>query len=96
MGDNPTPERVGQKNLVHEEIRVSVQKEGSMAARGSVWNHVGNMGYGVRTDKYYEFGVHNKAEGGRMLSRSVLENGIDQVQNDTFLTPSHSSIFEPQ
>lgn len=96
MGDNQTPERIGQKNLISEEMRVSVQKDGSMAARGSVWNHVGNMGYGVRTDKYYEFGIHNKAEGGRMLSRSVLENGVDQVQNDTFLTPSHSSIFEPQ
>lgn len=94
MGTNTTPERIGQKKLFAEEIRVSVQKDGGMAGRGNVWNHVANFGYGVRTDTYYEFGVHDADdEPSRMLARSVIPNGLEQTQNDTFITASHSTVW---
>lgn len=101
MGTNTTPERIGQKKLLAEEIRVSVQKDGSMAGRGSVLNHVANFGYGVRSDTYYEFGVHDANQEpvtaddppSRMLSRSVIPNGLEHTQNDTFITASHSSVW---
>lgn len=97
MGRGITPETIGQKKLLDEKVRLSVLKDGSMAARGNVWNHVGNFGYGVPTDKYFEFGIHDSPyESAKMLSRSVLAEGLQQYQNDSFLTASHSSIFIPR
>lgn len=101
MGTSTTPERIGQKKLLAEEIRVSVQKDGSMAGRGSVWNHVANFGYGVRSDTYYEFGVHDADQEpeeptdpiSRLLARAVLPNGLEHTQNDTFITASHSTVW---
>ena len=58
MGIGTTVETIGQKKLTQEVVRVSVLRDGSMAARGNVWNHVGNFGYGVTTNKYWEFGIH--------------------------------------
>jgi hypothetical protein len=97
IGTGTTPEAIGQKHLSAEAGRLSVLKDGSMAARGNVWNHVGNFGYGMPTAKYYEFGVHDSPlEPSKMLSRSVLTTGLQQTQNETFLTASHSSIFIPR
>ncbi len=97
MGTGTTPEAIGQKKLTAEAARLSVLKDGSMAARGNVWNHVGNFGYGIPTAKYYEFGIHDSPlEPSKMLSRSVLATGLQQTQNETFLTASHSGIFIPR
>ena len=97
MGLGTTPEAIGQKKLTSEVARLSVLKDGSMAARGNVWNHVGNFGYGIPTNKYYEFGIHDSPlEPSKMLSRSVLATGLQQTQNETFLTASHSGIFIPR
>ena len=97
IGTGITPEAIGQKQLVSEQARLSVLKDGGMAARGNVWNHVGNYGYGIPTAKYTEFGIHDlPLEPSQMLSRSVLENGLQHTQNDTFLTASHSCVFVPK
>jgi hypothetical protein len=97
MGTGTTLETIGQKKLSNEVVRVSVLRDGSMAARGNVWNHVGNFGYGVRTDKFWEFGIHdNPLEPSLMLSRSVLPSGLQQTQNETFLTASHSTVVIPK
>ena len=94
MGRGKTPEAIGQKHLIDEEVRISMIIDGGVVARGNVWNHVGTLGYGVTTGTYYEFGIHDgPIEPTRMLSRSVLPNGITHVQNDSFLTASHSTIF---
>lgn len=95
MGLGTTPEAIGQKNLQDEQMRVSVETDGSQAGRGSVWNHVGTMGYGAISGNYTEFGIHNKPEEpSRMLARSVITDGVTHVQNDTFVAASHSLIFE--
>ena len=97
MGLGTTLETIGQKKLTEEIVRVSVLRDGSMAARGNVWNHVGNFGYGVRTNKYWEFGIHDSPlEPSLMLSRSVLPSGLQQTQNETFLTASHSTVVIPK
>lgn len=95
MGLGTTPEAIGQKFLQNEQMRVSVETDGSQAGRGSVWNHVGTMGYGAISGTYTEFGIHDKPdEPSRMLARSVIEAGVEHVQNDTFVAASHSLIFE--
>lgn len=95
MGLGTTPEAIGQKNLQNEQMRVSVETDGSQAGRGNVWNHVGTMGYGAISGRYTEFGVHNKPEEpSRMLARSVITDGVEHEQNDTFIAASHSLIFE--
>jgi hypothetical protein len=97
MGTSVVPETIGQKKLLTEIVRLSVLKDGGMAARGNAWNHVGNFGYGVPTAKYYEFGIHNSPnDDALMLSRSVLKDGLQQYQNDSFLTASHTAIFIPK
>lgn len=97
MGLGTVPETIGQKRLISEKARLSVLKDGSMAARGNVWNHVGNFGYGIETNKYFEFGIHDSPlDPSNMLSRSVLVSGLQQIQNDTFLTASHSCVFIPR
>lgn len=97
MGLGTTLETIGQKKLSEEIVRVSVLRDGSMAARGNVWNHVGNFGYGVQTNKYWEFGIHDSPlEPSLMLSRSVLPSGLQQTQNETFLTASHSTVVIPK
>jgi len=97
MGIGTTVETIGQKKLTQEIVRVSVLRDGSMAARGNIWNHVGNFGYGVQTNKYWEFGVHDAPlEPSIMLSRSVLPSGLQQTQNETFLTASHSTVVIPK
>jgi len=97
MGIGTTVETIGQKKLTQEVVRVSVLRDGSMAARGNVWNHVGNFGYGVTTNKYWEFGIHDAPlEPSLMLSRSVLPSGLQQTQNETFLTASHSTVVIPK
>jgi len=97
MGTGTTIETIGQKRLSEEVVRVSVLRDGSMAARGNVWNHVGNFGYGVKTAKYWEFGIHDSPlEPSLMLSRSVLPTGLQQTQNETFLTASHSTVVIPK
>lgn len=97
MGTGTIPETIGQKRLTAEAARLSVLRDGSMAGRGNVWNHVGNFGYGIPTNRYYEFGIHDSPlEPSKMLSRSVLAAGLQQTQNDTFLTASHSAIFTPK
>jgi hypothetical protein len=97
MGLGRTPEAIGQTDLITPEARISVLKDGSMSGRGNVWNHVGNFGYGIASNRYYEFGIHNSpTSDSQMLSRSVLSNGLLQRQNETFLTASHSTIFTPK
>jgi hypothetical protein len=97
MGLGTTPEAIGQKRLTAEMARLSVLRDGSMAGRGNVWNHVGNFGYGIPTNRYYEFGIHDSPlEPSKMLSRSVLATGLQQTQSETFLTASHSAIFTPK
>lgn len=94
MGTGTTPETIGQKSLIAEVIRISVLTDGSIAARGSVWNHVANLGYGAPSGTYYEFGIHDgPLEPSRMFSRSVLPAGLSHVQNESFVTASHSTIF---
>jgi hypothetical protein len=94
MGRGTTPEAIGQKHLIDEEVRVSMLVDGGITAHGNVWNHVANLGYGVRSGTYYEFGIHDgPLEPSLMLSRSVLPNGLIHVQNDSFMTASHSTIF---
>ena len=81
MGLGTTLETIGQKKLSEEIVRVSVLRDGSMAARGSVGTYVGNFGYGVQTNKYWEFGIHDSPlEPSLMLSRSVLPSGLQQTQ----------------
>lgn len=100
MGRGQAPEAIGQKTLLDEELRVSVLTDGSQAARGTVWNHVGNLGYGAISGDYYEFGIFDLPEDipptkiSRMLARSVMPNKLTHTQNDTFVTASHSMIFE--
>lgn len=95
MGLGTTPEAIGQKALQNEQMRVSVETDGSQAGRGNVWNHVGTMGYGAISGTYTEFGIHDKPEEpSRMLARSVIEAGVEHQQNDTFVAASHSLIFE--
>lgn len=97
MGSGTMQATIGQRKLQAEEARLSVLKDGSSIARGNVWNHVGNFGYGIRTGKYYEYGIHNgPLEPSKMLARSVLPNGLQQTQNETFLMVSHSMVFAPK
>lgn len=94
MGRGATPETIGQRRLIDEEVRVSMLVDGGVVARGNVWNHVATLGYGVATGKYFEFGIHDgPLEPSTMLARSVLPNGLDHVQNDSFLVASHSTVF---
>lgn len=97
MGKATAPETIGQRKLIDERIRIPILVNGSVAAHGLIWNHVGNMGYGPPTDTYYEFGIHDgPIEPTTMLSRSVISGGLAHIQNQSFLTASHSSIFVPK
>ena len=97
LGTSNVPETIGQRKLLKPEARLSVLIDGGVAARGNVLNHIGTFGYGLRTDKYYEFGIHDSAlEPSNMFSRSVIARGLQQTQNGTFLTASHSAVFEPR
>ena len=94
MGTSTVPEAIGQHSLVAEAIRIPITTNGAIAAHGHVWNHVGNLGYGPPSGTYYEFGIHDGPQDPSiMLSRSVLSTGLVHVQNQSFLTASHSTIF---
>lgn len=96
MGTSTTPEAIGQNALLNEVIRIPITTNGSIAAHGQIWNHVGNLGYGPPTNTYYEFGIHNgPQEPSTMWSRSVLPTGLSHTQNSSFLTVSHSTVFIP-
>jgi hypothetical protein len=96
LGRSTTPETIGQRHLIDEEVRVSMIIDGGIEAMGNLWNHVATFGYGVTTGKYYEIGIHDgPQEPSTMFSRSVLPAGIDHTQNESFMTVSHTSIWEP-
>lgn len=97
IGTSKVAETIGQRKLISPKARLSVLNDGGMAARGNVLNHIGTFGYGLETGVYYEFGIHDDAfEPSNMFSRSVISTGLQQTQNDKFLTASHSAIFEPR
>ena len=87
LGRSSTPETIGQRHLIDEEVRVSMIIDGGITPMGNLWNHLATFGYGVTTGKYYEFGIHDgPQEPSTMFARSVLPNGIDHVQNESFIT----------
>ena len=94
IGTSKIPEAIGQKALYVPVARLPILLYGGVTAKGNVLNHVGTFGYGLESNTYYEFGIHNAPLGGIMFSRSVIESGLKQEQNNTFLTGSHSAVFE--
>ena len=94
VGTSKIPEAIGQKALYAPVARLPILIYGGVTAKGSTLNHVGTFGYGLESNTYYEFGIHNAELGGVMFSRSVIESGLVQTQNNTFLTGSHSAVYE--
>lgn len=94
LGRSNIPETIGQRKLIDEEVRISMLVDGGIIARGNIINHIGQFGYGVRTGNYYEFGIHDAPlEPSLMFARAVLPTAINHIQNDSFMTGSHSTIL---
>jgi hypothetical protein len=97
LGRSNIPETIGQQRLIDEEVRISMVQDGNIVAKGNIMNHFAQFGYGVRTGKYVEFGIHDgPIEPSLMFSRSVLPNAMDHIQGDGFMSGSHTTVLVPE